>query len=158
MSDSPAQARPGASRQVPLGDREAAARHRAERTAAAAEHARALAERQRQEADQARGLIAEFLERARVTGPAPAPLVATDPDGRRRYRTPLRGWYLRRDQRVGIDTDGQFYVLVQPGGLAALVTGIRPTPSDPPLVIGAGGRDGESVDLADALARVLAGG
>jgi hypothetical protein len=34
---------------------------------------------------------------------------------------------------------------------------VTPAPSDPPLVLGKGGRDGESIDLADALARVLSG-
>jgi hypothetical protein len=32
---------------------------------------------------------------------------------------------------------------------------VRPEPSDPPLVLGAGGKDGESLDLDVAIARVL---
>jgi hypothetical protein len=33
---------------------------------------------------------------------------------------------------------------------------VVPEPSDPPLVLGAGGKDGESVDLREALDRVRA--
>ena len=72
-------------------------------------------------------------------------------------RTPLQGWYLRRDETVGVDTAGEFYVLTAPPSLTARFRGVQPVPQDPPLVIGAGGKDGESIDLPDALARVLAG-
>lgn len=150
---------PGAAddRSVAGGDPDEAARHRAGRTAAARAHADALEQRRRQETARARSLIADLVTRASADGPAPAPLRALDPDGRRSYRTPLRGWYLRRDRRVAVGTDGEYYVLVLPSGLLGMLTGVRPTPTDPPLVIGAGGRDGESVDLADAIARVLSG-
>lgn len=144
-------------RPTPLGDPQAAAQHRAERTRAAHAHAEALELRRRQDAAQARGMLAAMVARAAELGLEPQPLRALDPDGRRSYRTPLRGWYLRRDRRVAVGSDGEFYVLVLAGGVAGLLRGVRPVPSDPPLVIGAGGRDGESVDLADAIARALAG-
>jgi len=45
---------------------------------------------------------------------------------------------------------GSFYVLGVPSSLRALLTGVTLSPSDPPIVLGKGGRDGESVAL-DAL-------
>ena len=132
-----------------------AARWREERRASAAAHADALARKQAAESQQARALIATFVERALAHGPAPVELRARSYDGRARYRTPLRGWYLRRDESVAVDTAGEFYVLSTPASLAARVRGVVPAPSDPPLVLGAGGKDGESLDLTQALARVL---
>lgn len=134
-----------------------AASWRARRREAAGAHAEALAARQRAESARARALIEEFLVAVRRDGPAPVPLHVRSYDGRARYRTPVEGWYLRRDGTVGIGTDGAFYVLTAPSSLAARFRGVRPTPQDPPLVIGAGGKDGESVDMADALRRVRDG-
>ena len=57
---------------------------------------------------------------------------------------------------AGIDTAGAFYILTANLSLADRITGYRPAASDPPLVLGAGGKDGESIDLADALGRLLA--
>lgn len=133
-----------------------AARWRERRREAAGAHAEALAARQRAESARARALIEEFLVAVRADGPAPVPLHVRSYDGRARYRTPVQGWYLRRDETVGVGTDGAFYVLTTPGSLAARFRGVRPAPQDPPLVIGAGGKDGESIDMADALRRVLA--
>lgn len=134
-----------------------AARWRAQRREAAGAHADALAARQRAESARARALIAQFVVEARERGVTPGPLHVRSYDGRARYRTPLQGWYLRRDETVGIDTDGEFYVLTAPASLVARFRGVQPAPQDPPLVIGAGGKDGESIDLPDALARVLRG-
>ncbi len=134
-----------------------AARWREERREAAQAHAEALGRRRQAESARAHAMIVEFIAHARVHGPAPEPLRVRTFDGRHRYRTPLEGWYLRTDETVAIDTDGAFYVLRAPSSLAGLVRGVRPEPSDPPLVIGAGGKDGESVDMKDALARLRAG-
>ncbi|MDO8120068.1 hypothetical protein Q6346_01915 [Isoptericola sp. b490] len=128
---------------------------RAERAEAAAAHAQALERRRAKETEQARGLIAQFLAEARRRDLAPVPLRARSPDGKRHYRTGLEGWYLRRNQTVGLATDGGFYLLTTPAGPSALLRGVRLEPSDPPMVLGAGARDGESIDLAEALARVL---
>ncbi|QGQ19984.1 hypothetical protein GC089_13175 [Cellulomonas sp. JZ18] len=141
--------------QPPAADGAASWRER--RREAAGAHAEALAARQRAESARARALIEEFLVAARAGGPAPVPLHVRSYDGRARYRTGLQGWYLRRDETVGVGTDGAFYVLTAPASLSARFRGVRPTPQDPPLVIGAGGKDGESIDMADALRRVLAG-
>lgn len=134
---------------------EKAARWREERRAAAEAHGELLANRQRAESAQAQEQIDAFLRRALKVGPSPGPLAATSYDGRARYKTPLVGWYLRRDETVAIDTDGKFYVLTTPPSLAARFRGVTPEPSAPPLVIGAGGKDGESLDMSVALARVL---
>lgn len=130
----------------------------ARRREAAAEHAQALARQQGSETAAARRLIEQFMRDVAERGPDPVPLAARSYGGRSRYRTPLHGWYLRRNETVAVGTDGEFYVLTVPGSLRSRLTGVEPVPSDPPLVLGKGARDGESIDLADALARVLAGG
>jgi hypothetical protein len=121
------------------------------RRESASAHGEALARRQAAESAQARAMLAEFVAQAPRRGLEPVPLRARSYDGRHRYRTPLEGWYLRRNESVAVGTDGEFYVLSVPSSLRALVTGVTPEPSDPPLVLGKGGRDGESIDLADAL-------
>ena len=128
---------------------------REHRSEAASAHAAALARQQSGESARARQMIAGFVAAATERGVAPVPLRAHSYDGRSRYRTPLRGWYLRRNESVAIGTDGQFYVLSVPASLRALVQGATPVPSDPPIILGKGGRDGESIDLADALAIAL---
>ncbi|MBB2923767.1 hypothetical protein [Cellulomonas cellasea] len=128
---------------------------RTQRREAAAVHAEALERRRLAESTRARALLAEFVETARARGVAPVPLRAHSYDGRHRYRTPHEGWYLRRDEKVAVGTDGEYYVLGVPTSLRALLRGTPLVPQDPPLVIGAGGKDGESLDLPDALARAL---
>jgi hypothetical protein len=139
---------------VPDPDAQAQPDWRAQRAEAAESHARALQRTRAAETRRARALIAGFLDEVRHRGLQPEPLRATD--GRRRYRTGLSGWYLRRNQTAAVTEDGAFYLLGVPTSLIALATGVTLRPSEPPLVLGAGARDGESVDLADALARVLA--
>lgn len=152
----PASPRPS-STDVPDAVGADAAAWREQRREAAAAHAEALARKQQAESARAREMIAEFVEKARSGGPAPVPLRAQASNSGARYRTPLLGWYLRVDESVGVDVDGEFYVLRAVPSLAARLRGVQPEPSDPPLVLGAGGRDGESLDLRDALDRVLRG-
>lgn len=121
---------------------------REERRAAAHEHAEALRRRQEAESRQARELLAGFMAQARAAGLAPRPLLARGYRGTR-YRTGLEGWYLRRNHTVGVDLRGEFYLLTVPDSLLARLRGVRLAPSDPPLVVGRGGRDGDSVDLAE---------
>jgi hypothetical protein len=130
---------------------------RSRRREAADAQAEALAQRQAAEHAAARRLLGEFVAEATRQGPPPVPLRARSYDGRHRYRTPLHGWYLRRNESVAVSTAGDFYVLGVPSSVRALVRGVEPAPADPPLVLGRGGRDGESVDLADALRAVLEG-
>ena len=130
-------------------------RWRQERRATADAHAEALRNRQRAESARARAMLLDLVARATVQGPAPVPLRARSFDGRHRYRTALHGWYLRRDESLAVSTEGDFYVLRAPSSLSALWRGVDLTPQDPPLVLGAGGKDGESLDLDVAVARVL---
>lgn len=108
------------------------------------------------EAVKAQALIDAFVADARQRGIAPVPLEATSPRGSK-VRTGLRGWYLRRNRALGISDDGGYYILT----LAAEPTimerlrGVQLHPTRPSLVVGRGGRDGESGDLADFLAAAL---
>lgn len=129
----------------------------ARRREAARAQADALARRQEAEHAAAHRLLADFVAEAGRRGVPPVPLRARSYDGRHRYRTPLHGWYLRRNESVAVSTAAEFYVLGVPSSLRALVRGVEPQPADPPLVLGRGGRDGESVDLAEALRAVLEG-
>ena len=128
---------------------------RDQRTEAASVRAAGVEKRQAAESAQARALIGDFVAEATARGIPAVPLRARSYDGRHRYRTPLSGWYLRRNESVAVGTDGEFYVLSVPSSLRALLSGASPEPSDPPLILGKGGRDGESIDLTEALARVL---
>lgn len=128
---------------------------RDQRAQAAAGQVRRLAQRQAAETAQARRLIAGFLEAAANAGIEPVPLYARGWGDRGRYRTGLRGWYLRLNESSAIDTEGNFYVMTVPPGLRSRLYGARPEASDPPLVLGKGARDGESIDLAEALENTL---
>jgi hypothetical protein len=116
-------------------------------------HAADLARRQAAESARAAEMLREFVAECRVP---PVRLVARSYDGRHRYRTGLRGWYLRPDEGVAVADDGRYYVLAVPSSWRALVTGATLTPSAPGLVLGEGGRDGERVTLRAALDHVLA--
>ncbi len=102
-------------------------------------------------------MLREFVTVARDRGVAPVRLVARSYDGRHRYRTGLRGWYLRSDGGVAVGEDGHFYVLAVPPSVKGLLTGVTLTPSAPRLILGEGGRDGERVTLRVALDHVLTG-
>jgi len=129
----------------------------AQRSAAASEHLARLEARQDAEHRRAEGHLATFIHAARAAELAPEPLRMQGYQGGRSARTPLRGWYLRKDRKAGIDTDGNFYLLVGPLSLLDALRGATPRASRPPLVLGAGGRDGDSVELTDALERLLPG-
>jgi hypothetical protein len=102
-------------------------------------------------------MLAEFARTARERGLPTVPLVARSHDGRHRYRTGLRGWYLRPDGGIAVGEDGRYYVLSVQSSLRALVTGARLTPSPPRLVLGEGGRDGERMPLRAQLDILLGG-
>lgn len=108
----------------------------------------------RAEAQQAQALIDDFIVQARARGIAPEPLVATQLDGRQ-VRTDKVGWYVNRKRSIAIGESGQWYVLTVPSSAFSRFTGVRLEASDPDMVVGRGGRDGESGDLADFLERVL---
>ncbi|WP_211289504.1 hypothetical protein [Luteimicrobium subarcticum] len=84
------------------------------------------------------------------------PLRVTVAGRSRSYRTPLQGWYVRNDRTMAVGTDGELYVLSGPRTWTGTLRGVTPRPVDePPLVLGAGSRDGESIDLDAALRRTL---
>lgn len=114
-----------------------------------------LARREAAEAGEAAAALRGFVATARERDLAPVPLRARSYDGRSRYRTRLRGWYLRRDETMAVAEDGCFYVLTVPGSLRARFAAADVVPSRPRLVLGAGAGDGESVPLRAVLARIL---
>lgn len=118
---------------------------------AAAEHAATLGRRRAAESAQARDQLDAFVLAAQQRGLRAVPLRARAYNGRTTYRTGLTGWYLKKNGSLGVDTEGRFYVLSTATSIRARVTGAAVPASDPPLVVGVGGRDGESMPLADLL-------
>jgi hypothetical protein len=124
-----------------------AAMSRAEEAARRVELA---AGQERAESKKAQVLIDQFLVDARAAGIDPQPLKATLYTGQS-VKTDKVGWYLRKNQSLAIGDDGSYYVLTVPGGLRERFTGVKLTASAPPLIVGKGGRDGETGDLAEFL-------
>lgn len=122
--------------------------------------AHAAADEQRRAAERAEAaeLVAGFVAEATRRGLATTRLAARDYAGSGRYRTRLTGWYVDRARTRAVDVDGRFHLLTVPGGLRARLFGAEPQPSPPPLIVGEGGRDGESVPLRALLARRLDAG
>ncbi len=129
---------------------EDAAQGRAERAANADYHVEAQRRRAEQESAKAQVLVDRFVAQATEEGRATEELTARPWSGRGRYRTGVVGWYLRRDRSIGVGVDGGYYVLVVPPERFGRWRTIAIEPSPPPLQVGQGARDGESVAL-DAL-------
>lgn len=127
------------------------------RASNAARRAELAAGDRRAEAIRAQRLIDDFVREARRCGLEPEPLRARLLSGAT-VKTDKHGWYLRRDRMVAIGTDGGYYQLNVPGGWRERMRGARLAPSPPPLVVGRGGRDGETGDLNGFLQRRLAAG
>jgi len=124
---------------------------RERRREAAGVHAAALERRKAAETAQARAQLAEFVREMKERGVEPRPLRASAAGSGASYRTNVTGWYLRRNRSLGADTDGNFYILGVPGSLKARLFGVHIPPSDPPLTVGLGARDGESMPLEQLL-------
>lgn len=131
---------------------------REQRERAVAGHAAAYEAARAAEAARAGQLIADFVRRARERALPPTTLTARAVNGRATYRTRLAGWYLKENRSIAVGVDGGFYVLEVPASLRARLTGAQVQPRPPRLVIGAGGRDGESMPLAALLERRLDAG
>jgi len=117
--------------------------------------AEALEKHRAAESQRARVMIREFVEAARAANLPTEHLMARGYDGNGRYRTDVVGWYLRRNHSIGIGANGEFYVMtVQPSWWGRIV-GAEVPPRDPPLILGAGGRDGESMPLQEILRKRL---
>jgi hypothetical protein len=126
---------------------EDAAKRRAERAERAMYHAEAQRRRSEQEAAEAQVLVDRFVAQATQAGLATEELRARPWSGRGRYRTGVVGWYLRRDRSVGVSVDGGYYVLVVAPERFGRWRTVPVVPSPPPLQVGRGARDGESVAL-----------
>jgi hypothetical protein len=124
-----------------------AAKRRAERAANATYHADAERRRSEQESAQAQLLLDEFVADARRAGLATEELTARPWSGSGRYRTGIRGWYLRKDRSVGVGEDGGYYLLVVPPVRFGRWRTVPLERTPPTLQVGKGARDGESVAL-----------
>lgn len=118
----------------------------------------ALARKQAAETERAKVLVAEFVAAMTAAGVAPGPLRARAADGAVRYQTGLRGWYVRRNRAMAVGEDGAFYLLDVPRSTRSRLLGVRIAPSDPPLQVGVGARDGESMPLERLLRQRLEAG
>jgi len=125
---------------------------REKRREASAAHAAALEQRKAAETAQARALLVDFVQKLTAQGIEPHPLRAPVTGSSASYRTNLTGWYLRRNRTLATDPDGNFYILATPANLKARLLGVTILPSDPPLNVGQGARDGESIPLKELLA------
>ncbi len=134
---------------------EEAAKRRAERAERAGSHVEAQRRRDEQESVKAQVLVDQFIAEATERGLPPEELTARPWSGRGRYRTGVVGWYVRRDRSVGVGVDGGFYLLVVPPVRFGRWRTVRVTQTPPPLEVGKGARDGESVFLRDLLQRRL---
>lgn len=114
-------------------------------------HVRMQEQRRARESAKAQVLLDEFVRTALERGLATTDLTARTWKGSGRYRTGVRGWYLRLDRSVGVDPEGRYYSLLVPPRSLARFRGVEVSPSDPPLQVGEGARDGESITLAELL-------
>lgn len=125
---------------------------------AALEHAATLERKRAVETREARVLVDEFVTQARSRGLRTSSLLARAHNGRARYRTGLTGWYLKRNGSLAVTEDGDFYVMSAASSLRARLTGTTLLAKDPPLAVGVGARDGESMPLKELLRLRLAAG
>jgi hypothetical protein len=130
---------------------EAAKRRTKRDKQASAYHVEALQRRGERESAEAQVLIDRFVAQARQAGLATEELMARPWSGRGRYRTGVVGWYLRRDHSIGVGVDGGYYVLLVPPARFGRWRTIPVAPSPPPLQVGRGARDGESISLEGLL-------
>ncbi|HHW82704.1 MAG TPA: hypothetical protein GX743_02610 [Actinomycetales bacterium] len=130
---------------------------REERTRAAQEHAAALERRRRTESEAAQRMLDQFTQAALAADLPTEVFVVRGFGGRGRARTEVEGWLLRRDGTIGLGTDGRMYRLTQDLSLLDRFRTVSPEAIDPPRVIGAGGRDGDSIALETVLDRLLPG-
>jgi len=128
-----------------------------ERQRSARVRAELMAATQRRESQQAQKLIDEFVRQVGEAGLPPVGLKARTTSGQV-VRTNVRGWYIKADHSVAVGVDGGYYSLTVFGGLVTKLRGVSLQPSPPPLIVGHGGKDGESGDLKDFLGRALSGG
>jgi hypothetical protein len=103
------------------------------------------------EHEKATALIRAAIEDWKAAGIPPVPLRAQPYKGSGTIRTSLVGWYLKKDHTVAVDTEGRYYVMRVDGGIVSRLRGADPRPTQAPLVVGRGARDGDSFDLTELL-------
>ena len=130
---------------------------RQERAARAAEQRAALERRRERESERAQVLVDRFVAAALSSALPLEELTARPWTGRGRYRTGLLGWYLRSDRSVAIGRDSGFYLLTVPPVRFGRWRQLDLAPVPPPLQVGEGARDGESVALETLLEMRLRG-
>lgn len=118
-------------------------------------HAAALQRQREADLATARTLLAEFVAEMRRRGVRPERLRARVPDSATTYRTSVDGWYIRQNRLLGVSVDGQYYLLGTSRSLRSLILGAGLESSDPPLMVGVGARDGESIALEELLLKRL---
>lgn len=128
-----------------------ATRRRAERAERAEYHVEAQRRHSEQESAKAQVLVDRFVERAQQAGLAPEELTARPWSGGGRYRTGVVGWYLKPDRSIGVGVDGSYYVLVVAPVRFGRWRRVALEATPPPLQVGRGARDGESVALEELL-------
>lgn len=108
------------------------------------------------ESERAQVMIDGFVAQAMELSIAPEPLRARTFSGAD-VKTDKVGWYIRKNKSIAVGTDGGYYQLTVPGGSGVLdkLRGVKLKATPPPLVVGRGGRDGETGDLSEFLDRVL---
>ncbi|HEX7352973.1 hypothetical protein [Brachybacterium sp.] len=130
------------------GDQEDWTRHRREVFEAKEQALRAARE---VEHERATSLIREWIARYEEAGIRPVPLRARPYRGSGTLRTSLKGWYLKQDRTLAVDAEGRYYVMRVDGGLRSRLRGATPDPAPAPLIVGRGGRDGDSFQLEELL-------
>lgn len=110
-------------------------------------HVEAQRRREELESAKAQVLVDRFVRAAQEAGLPTQALTAAPWSGGARYKTGVVGWYLKRDRSVGVSQDGVFYVLVVAPERFGRWRTVAIDPTPPPLQVGKGGRDGDSVAL-----------
>jgi hypothetical protein len=95
-------------------------------------HYAAAARAAQAEARRTAPMVAAFADAMRSAGVEPTRLRAMPYNGGKRLRTNVVGWYVRRDQRAAVGTDGRWYILVVAPSLRGRFAGIHVEPSDAP--------------------------
>jgi hypothetical protein len=127
------------------------ARRRAARAERAGQHQAAHERRREHESAKAQLLVDRFVADALGTELPTERLTARPWSGRGRYRTGLIGWYLRSDRSIAVAVDGGYHQLVVAPLRFGRWRAVRLSPTPPPLQVGEGARDGESIELAELL-------
>lgn len=137
--------------EAPGGPRDEARTWSQQRAAVIAAQEQALEHARRTEHEKATAILREYIERFEAAGIPPRPLRVLPYKGSGTIRTPLHGWYLKQDRTIGVDTRARYFILRADGGLLTRLRGAEIEPVDAPLVVGRGGRDGETFDLRELL-------